>query len=204
LDHQAAVGRLLELAHQVLDALREAAQLHRHALALRDVELELHRRGEVAQYLLGPVRQRVEAALGEVQARRGAADQIVERDEDQPQGHEADRRVDQVLVLFHPALHHPDRCPRITTPVANSAKPITDRKKSRSRASITPRWKPSKCVTTENEATVSTSAGLAQRVIRSVTGLKPARIRNRQITTERMNATTWLRVIAEVMHVTAR
>ena len=51
------------------------------------------------------------------------------------------------------------------TPVANSAKPISERKKTRSRMSITPRWKPSKCVTTEKAATVSTSAGLAQRVM---------------------------------------
>src|SRR6185295_13456463 len=159
----------------------------------------LHRSGEVAQDLPGALRERVEAALRQIQARGGAADQIVERDQDQRERDQAERRVDEVLVLFHPA-----RCPRMTTPVANSAKPITERKKSRSRASITPRWKPSKCVTTENEATVSTSAGLAQRVIRSVTGLNPARIRNRQITTDRMNATTWLRVIAEVMHVTAR
>jgi len=43
-------------------------------------------------------------------------------------------------------------------------------KKTRSRRSITPRWKPSKCVTTENAATVSTSAGLAQRVSRSSPG----------------------------------
>src|SRR3979490_2573156 len=48
------------------------------------------------------------------------------------------------------------------------------------------------------------SAGLAQRVSRSVTGLKPARIRNRQRTTDRMKATTWLRVIAEVMQGMAR
>jgi hypothetical protein len=70
--------------------------------------------------------------------------------------------------------------------------------------SITPRWNPSKWVTTENAATVSTNAGLAQRTSRSVTGLKPARIRNRHTTTARMNATTWLRVIAEVMQAIAR
>ena len=40
--------------------------------------------------------------------------------------------------------------------------------------------------------------------MRSVTGLKPARMKKRQITTERMKATTWLRVIAEVMQVMAR
>ena len=57
---------------------------------------------------------------------------------------------------------------------------------------------------TEKAATVSTSAGLAQRVMRSVTGLKPARMKKRQMTTERMNATTWLRVMAEVMQVMAR
>jgi hypothetical protein len=51
---------------------------------------------------------------------------------------------------------------------------------------------------------VSTTAGLAQRTMRSVTGLKPARIRNRQTTTARMKATTWLRVMAEVMQVIAR
>ena len=69
---------------------------------------------------------------------------------------------------------------------------------------ITPFWNPSKWVTTENAATVSMNAGLAQRTIRSVTGLKPARIRNRHATTARINATTWLRVIAEVMQVSAR
>src|SRR5437762_13538930 len=81
---------------------------------------------------------------------------------------------------------------------------MTQRKKTRSRVSITPRWKPSKCVTTENAATGSTTAGLAQRESRSVTGLKPARMKNRQITTETMKATTWLRGIAEVMQVMAR
>ena len=51
------------------------------------------------------------------------------------------------------------------TPVAKSAKPITEKKKIRSRESSTPFWKPSKCVTTENEATTSMKSGLAQRVV---------------------------------------
>ena len=46
--------------------------------------------------------------------------------------------------------------------------------------------------------------GLAQLSSRLITGGKPARIRNRQITTERMKLTTWLRVIAEVMQLMAR
>ena len=37
-----------------------------------------------------------------------------------------------------------------------------------------------------------------------VTGGKPARMRKRQITTERMKLTTWLRVMAEVMQLIAR
>ena len=45
---------------------------------------------------------------------------------------------------------------------------------------------------------------LAARVRRSVTGVYPARIRNRQIITDRMKLITWLRVIAEVMQLIAR
>src|SRR4029079_7444111 len=131
---------------------------------------------------------------------RHARQEEVHRHQDEREGDQADRRVDEVFVLFHqPAL-----CPRMITPVANNAKPISERKKTRSRMSITPRWKPSKCVTTEKAATVSTTVLLAQRVIRSVTGLKPARMKKRQITTDRMNATNWLRVMAEVMQVMAR
>ena len=73
-----------------------------------------------------------------------------------------------------------------------------------SRKSITPRWKLSKCVITLNEAMVCTTAGLAQRTRRSVTGVKPARIRNRHSITETMKLMTWLRVIAEVMQLIAR
>ncbi len=86
----------------------------------------------------------------------------------------------------------------------NSAKPINDAKNTTSRTSITPRWKPSKCVITLNAATVCTSTGLAQRTNKSVTGVKPARIRNRQIITDTMKLITWLRVIAEVMQLIAR
>ena len=58
---------------------------------------------------------------------------------------------------------------------------------------------------TLKEATPSTIQGVLVTLERnSVIGGKPARIRNRQITTERMKLTTWLRVIAEVMQLTAR
>src|SRR6185436_15231454 len=204
LDDQVRAGDALELAHQVLDPLGEAAQRHRHRFALRDVELEAHRRLQVAQHLLRAIGKGVELAVGEVgDAARHAGDEVVRGDENQQQGNQPDRRIDQVLVFLENGFH-PPRCPRMTTPVANSAKAITERKNPRSRASITPRWKPSKWVTTEKAAMVSTNAGLPQRASRSVTGLKPARIRNRQITTDRISATTWLRVIAEVMQVMAR
>ena len=39
---------------------------------------------------------------------------------------------------------------------------------------------------------------------KSITGGKPHRMRNKQITTEMMKLTTWLRVIAEVMQLIAR
>jgi hypothetical protein len=57
------------------------------------------------------------------------------------------------------------------TPVANSAKPITEAKKTTSRVSSTPRWKASKCVITENAAIVCVTTGFAKRVRRSVTGV---------------------------------
>src|SRR3989454_2578680 len=164
-----------------------------------DIELHLHRGGQVLEDLARALGERVELAIREVDAHRGGGDEVVECHQQEQQRHQAHRGIDQVLVFLHPA-----RCPRMMMPVANSAKPITDRKKTRSRRSMTPRWKPSKCVTTENAATVSTSAGLAQRVSRSVTGLKPARIRNRHRTTDRMKATTWLRVIAEGMQAMGR
>src|SRR5262249_23042598 len=134
------------------------------------------------QHFLGAGRERVELALGEVGAYRRLRDDEVRRHQDEEERGDADRRVDQGFALFHRL--------RRTTLVAKSEKPITERKKSRSRESITPFWKPSKCVTTENAATVSTNPALAQRVNRSVTGLKPARMRKRHTTTERMNATT--------------
>jgi hypothetical protein len=100
--HDDPVARgALELAHQVLDALREAAQRHRHGLALRHVQLHLHRRLEAAQDAARTVGQRVEIALGEVDPRRHARDEEIHRDQDQEQGDQADRRIDQVFVFFH-------------------------------------------------------------------------------------------------------
>ena len=49
------------------------------------------------------------------------------------------------------------------TPVVKSENPITETKKTISRESSTPRWKPSKCVITVNAATTSTIRGLATR-----------------------------------------
>ena len=57
---------------------------------------------------------------------------------------------------------------------------------------------------TLNDAMACTNVGFAQRTNRSVTGVNPARIRNRQIITETMKLITWLRVIAEVMQLIAR
>src|SRR6185503_13157540 len=194
-------GDRLEFPHQVLDSLREAAQRDRHRLlAARNVELHLDRRFQAAQELFRARGEGLDLAFRQVELHRLERHQVVGRHQDQEQGDQAHRRVDQRLVLFHERLHRL----RSTMLVAKSEKPITDRKYARSRLSITPFWKPSKWVTTENAATVSMNAGLAQRTSRSVTGLKPARIRNRQETTDRMKATTWLRVIAEVMQVSAR
>src|SRR5438105_4616775 len=83
-------------------------------------------------------------------------------------------------------------------------KPITNRKKITSRESTIPLVNGSKCVITLNEETRSTSHGLSIRVSKLVTGGKPHSTRNRQITTEMMKLTTWLRVIAEVMQLIAK
>jgi len=80
---------------------------------------------------------------------------------------------------------------------------MTDRKKSRSRESSTPFWNPSKWVITLNDVTKSTRRG-ATCSSTLITGGKPARIRNRQTTSEMMKLTTWLRVSAEVMQLIAR
>ena len=56
------------------------------------------------------------------------------------------------------------------TPVVKRANPITEAKKTISRVSSTPRWKPSKWVITENVATTSTTRGLATRDSSPVTG----------------------------------
>ena len=50
----------------------------------------------------------------------------------------------------------------------------------------------------------SITAGPAQRAMRSVTGVKPARISSRHSTTAMMKLTTWLRVMAEVMQASDR
>ena len=78
----------------------------------------------------------------------------------------------------------------MTTPVVNSENPMIERKKMRSLESSTPFWNPSKCGMTLNDVTKSTSHGEAQRISKLVTGGHPARIRNKQITTERMKLMT--------------
>src|SRR5580698_8082017 len=90
------------------------------------------------------------------------------------------------------------------TPLTNSAKPITSRKKMMSRESNIPRVNGSKCVITLNDETRFTTHGLSSRVRRFVTGGKPHNTRNRQMTTDKMKLTTWLRVMAEVMQLMAR
>src|SRR5438045_1668916 len=90
------------------------------------------------------------------------------------------------------------------TLVVKSEKTIIDKKKTMSRESSTPFWKPKKCVMTLREATVLTSHGLAACDRKSITGGKPHRMRNKQMTTEMMKLTTWLRVIAEVKQLMAR
>src|SRR6266481_5017117 len=100
--------------------------------------------------------------------------------------------------------NQPARWVRKITLVVNSEKPINDRKKMTSRESSTPFWKPSKCVITLKEAIVSTIHGLAQLSNKLMTGGKPARIKNRQTTTETIKLTTCVRVIAEVMQLMAR
>ena len=83
--------------------------------------------------------------------------------------------------------------------------PISDRKKTRSRESSTPRLEAVKMRhhAERGDALHQPRAGpLLEHVC--VTGGQPARIRNRQITTDRMKLMTWLRVMAEVMQATAR
>jgi hypothetical protein len=74
LDDQVRAGDASELAHQVFDALREAAELHRHGLALREVEPELHRGLQVRQDLPRARGERVQIAFSEVGSDRRARD----------------------------------------------------------------------------------------------------------------------------------
>src|SRR5262249_18391824 len=118
----------------------------------------------------------------------------VEPDQQDEHRRHADRgiknRFDLFLLHRRPLIHQPARCPRKITPVVNSENPINDRKKIRSRESKTPRWKPSKCGMTLMAATPLTIQGFAHWASRLVTGGKPARIKNKQSTTERMKLTT--------------
>src|SRR6185312_9554974 len=101
-------------------------------------------------------------------------------------------------------LHQPARWLRIITPVVNSEKAITSRKKMTFRESINPFENGSKCVITLNDDTRLTSHGLSMRLKKFVTGANPHRTSNKHITAEMMKLTTWLRVIAEVMQLMAR
>src|ERR1043166_6054554 len=83
-----------ELAQRVFHALREAAQRHRHAFALRHVELDLHRRLQPAQDLFRARGKRVEVAVGEVDARRDAREQEGPGARAEEQGGEGDRGID--------------------------------------------------------------------------------------------------------------
>src|SRR5450759_2680516 len=102
------------------------------------------------------------------------------------------------------ASSYPARWARMMTLVVKRQKTITERKNRTSRESITPFWMLSKWVITLNAAIVSTNHELAHCVNRSVTGGQPARMRKRQMTSETMKLTTWLRVIADVMAETDR
>src|SRR5258708_216025 len=90
------------------------------------------------------------------------------------------------------------------TPFVKRAKQIISRKKITSRESTIPVLNGWKWVITLKEETKSTSHGLSIRISKLVTGGKPHNTRNRQITTEMIKLTTWLRVIAEVMQLMAR
>ena len=82
LDHQIGAGDRFELAQQVVDALREALQLHRHrVVALRNVEAHLDRPVELAEDLAGAFRQGVQLAVGEVGAQRRARGEKVDSDQ---------------------------------------------------------------------------------------------------------------------------
>jgi|SRR5665213_680079 len=85
------------------------------------------------------------------------------------------------------------------TPLVNSENPMIDRKKITSRESTTPFVNDSKCVITLNDDTKSTTHGRSIRVSKFVTGGNPHSTRNRQITTDMMKLTTWLRVSADVI-----
>ena len=124
-DHQVAAGDRLELAREVLDALREAAQLHRHRLlAARNVELYLDRRFQAAQQLLRALRKCLDFAFRQVDLHRLERHQVIGGNEDQEQRGQADRGVGQRFVLFHGRVHRL----RSAMLVANSEKPITERK----------------------------------------------------------------------------
>ena len=76
------------------------------------------------------------------------------------------------------------------TLVENKENPIKERKKSTSRESRTPFWNPSKCVITLKEVMVSTNQELAQPSSNRVIGGKPAKMKKRQMTTDKIKLTT--------------
>ena len=91
LDDDVAAACRLEFAQQVVYALGETLQLHRHGVvALRDVQAHLHRAVELAEDFLGALGKREQLAVGEVGAHRHARGEEVAGHQKKEQGDQPD------------------------------------------------------------------------------------------------------------------
>src|SRR6266513_2283946 len=192
-----ARGELLEeLAHPHAVGL-QLRQLRRGLC--REEEIQVDRLLDAGEDPVGSHRGGVETILREIQP--PAAQRVVEqyREADEQQREPQERAAAECRACVHRSLR---RLSAIA--VASRKKPISIAKYSRSRTSMTPLAMDSKWVRNESEAIASTSTCGAQLRNTSSTRGKPASRNTKQPATPRMNATTWLRVSADMHEPMAR
>src|SRR5207247_1452960 len=142
LDGDFAAAGLPELREQVLDPSPVRFDRQRD-IALAEVQADLDRRFELAENRARALGERVQPTLRQVDSPPRRAQHQIEEDEDDQRSDEAPGRIQQTFRLLVHDRSQPVRWLRMTTPVANSAYAITERKYSRSRESSIPFWKPS-------------------------------------------------------------
>src|SRR5262249_15585709 len=186
---------------------RRVGAVRRHRLAElgRIEEAERHRLLHLAQGLERPFREREGLVLGEIE-RRAAYGHVRERVERRQKDERDDERADDdAAARFQIAPH--GYCPFLsssTSVFANRNTPMTERKKMRSRKSITPFLIWSKWLRKLNEATRSTRLWGSTLAAKPSTRFVPPSVKRKQIAAASTNAITWFLVVADRQEPIAR